>query len=434
MTEPQIVSAELTWTGEGFASGLQVEIDASGRLGRIGPDLGEPTLRLAGQALLPGFVNAHSHAFQRGLRGAERFPEGSGDFWSWRDAMYELADSLDEAGFSRLTRKAFAEMRRAGITTVGEFHYLHHASDEADFRFDDLVLEAARAERIRLALLVAHYRAGGVGRELHGAQRRFRTESPAAYWRQMDRLAGRLAPATQSLGAVVHSLRSSPPEEAAEVFAEARRRGLVFHLHLEEQRREIEECRDAYGATPMGLLLAHLDDLRGLTAVHCTHSESAELAMLLERGGAVCVCPLTEANLGDGLPDLAPLLERGAAPSLGTDSNARISMLEEMRWLEYGQRLRLGRRGVARDGAGRVAPRLLQAATRAGAEALGVEAGALRSGLWADLTAVSLVAPSLVGAVADELAEHLVFGADSEVVTGTCVGGEWRWHRPLETS
>ena len=199
--------------------------------------------------------------------------------------MYGLVDSLDPESFRALSLRAFLEMRRAGITTVGEFHYLHHASAEAaDFRLDEALLDAAAEAGIRLVLLQAYYAAGGPGRPVEGAQRRFRSPSLDAYWRQMDRLAGLLDPELQSLGVVAHSLRAATPDETAALHAEAARRDLPFHLHLEEQVREIEECLEAYGARPMELLLDRIEVTPRVTAVHCTHTAPEDMARFLRAG------------------------------------------------------------------------------------------------------------------------------------------------------
>jgi formiminoglutamate deiminase len=421
-----VVEADLTWVGEGFRAGVQVRVDGEGRIAEVG-ELGlAPTACLARRALLPGFVSAHSHAFQRGLRGrGERFPEGSGSFWSWREAMYELVGGLDPARFLHLTTQAFYELRAAGVTTVGEFHYLHHAGDGSDFALDELVLAAARAAGIRLALLETYYRTGGIGRPLEGPQLRFATPSPESFWRQVDRLAPLLDPATQSLGVAVHSIRAAAPDEISDIAAEARRRGLILHMHVEEQRREIDDCLAAYGRRPLDLLLDTLDLGPHFTAVHCTHSLPSHLERFFSTGATACICPLTEANLGDGIPSLSP----PARLCLGTDSNARISLLEEMRWLEYTQRLRTESRGHLRAPDGAVSPTLLAAATTAGARSLGVAAGAIHPGLWADFAAIDLSAPSLAGWTPDTLLDTLLFGATEEVITATCVGGRWLEHR-----
>lgn len=489
------IEAELTWVDGAFAPGVRVEVGADGRIagvvragtggkpgaggtagaggmagsgvagsggtagaakeGRAAAAAGEPAgevLRLPGRALLPGMIDAHSHAFQRGLRGrGERFPAGSGSFWTWREAMYGLVERLDAGAFRALCLQAFREMRAAGITAVGEFHYLHHSAlaaasagaigdapddaadrapdDAPDYAMDELVLAAAAEAGIRLVLLETYYRTGGIGQPLAGAQRRFGSSSPAAYWEQMDRLACRLDPRTQSLGAVVHSVRAASLDDLAAVYDEARRRDLTFHIHLEEQRREIEESLAFYGKRPMELLWERLGTATDLTAVHCTHTTREDLARFVAAGGTVCVCPLTEANLGDGLPDLAgaaEVPEIREALCLGSDSNARISMLEEMRWLEYGQRLKAESRGVLCDEDGEVARVLWRAATAGGARALGLPAGTIAPGHWADFVAVDLGAPALAGREPGTLLASLVFGAGEEVIAATSVGGEWQ--------
>jgi formimidoylglutamate deiminase len=316
-------------------------------------------------------------------------------------------------------------MRDAGITAVGEFHYLHHADAGRDGSFDEALLDAAADAGIRLVLLQAYYETGGIGKPPGPAQRRFTIGSVARYWERFDRLAERLDPATQSLGVAPHSIRAVSPDDLVALHAEARRRALPVHMHVEEQRGEIEECVAAYGEPPMALLLQSLPSLEGVTAVHCTHTGPDHLAAFAGRGGTVCVCPLTEANLGDGIPDLAGLADSPRL-CLGTDSNLRIDMSEEMRWLEYGQRLRHERRGVLVDREGGAGTALLASATRAGAAALGLPAGAIAPGSWADFAALDLDATELRDCDADALLDAWVFGAGVRAVAATCVGGRWR--------
>lgn len=426
MTAPLVIEADLAWTGRRFEPGVQLSVGPGGRIERVARGL-VPTRRHPRAALLPGFVNVHSHAFQRGLRGhGEQFPAGSGDFWSWREAMYRLVETLDPTRLFGLCVRAFGEMRDAGITAVGEFHYLHHAGEYADGELDRVVLEAAAVAGIRIVLLQAYYATGGIGRPLEGSQRRFRATGVESYWRTMDGLQTALDSRTQSLGAAAHSIRAASLEDIAALHAEARRRGLPFHMHVEEQRREVEECVAAYGRAPLRVLLDDLDVAADLTAVHCTHTDSGDLRRFLAAGGRVSACPLTEANLGDGLPALEPVPDLLERLSLGSDSNARISMLEEVRWLEYGQRVRTERRGVLRDAEGMVGAGLLGAATEGGARALGLPTGRLEPGRWADVAVLDLDHPALAGCDADHLAEALVTGADNGVVLGTYVGGRWR--------
>ncbi len=400
------IEADLTWTGERFERGIQVLCrgDTIRHVGALGRKV---DVRLRERALLPGFVNAHSHAFQRGLRGLGEVP---GSFWSWREGMYRLAEGLVEESFRAISIDAFREMRAAGITTVGEFHYLHHGGAKEDFRFDEVILGAAAEAGVRIVLLLAYYNAGGFGKALEPRQRRFRTVSRERYWRQVDHLA-----TLAKVGAAVHSVRAASREELRDIAREAKRRGMVFHLHLEEQRREIDECVAAYGVRPMRLLLDHVDVDGSVTAVHCTHTAPEEMDAFRERGGRVCLCPLTEANLGDGIGDAG----RMGARCLGSDGNARISMFEEMRWLEYAQRLRREERGVLEPKA------LLDAATVEGARALGVPAGRIAPDCWADLVAIDLGAPSLRGRTDETLLGSILFGSGESLIAESCVGGRW---------
>jgi formimidoylglutamate deiminase len=421
----RLLEADLTWTGTGFEQGIQILVDEAGRIESVAPTGKPGAERLPGIALLPGLVNTHSHAFQRGLRGqGERFPSGAGSFWTWREAMYGLVKSLDRAGLRKLSVQAFAEMRDAGITTVGEFHYLHHERD-GDFALDEAVIEAAADVGIRMVLLYSYYASGSPGRPLEGPQRRFATPSVEGFWRQVDRLAPQLAPATQTLGIAPHSIRAASPQEIALLYGEAVRRGFPVHLHVEEQRREIGESLAAYGRTPMAAILDAVQG-GGFAAVHCTHTSEPDMERFLAAGGIACLCPLTEGNLGDGIPSLARVHLAGGRMALGTDSNNRLAMLEEMRWLEYGQRLRKEMRGELRDPDGSVAPVLLAAATTGGAQALGVQAGRIAAGCWGDMVAIDLRAPSLAKVSTDHLLDALVFGAGNEVIAGTYVGGRWR--------
>lgn len=423
----ETIEADLTFTGDRFESGIQVVVGSDGQIAAVGKLGRKPTRRLKGQALFPGMVNVHSHAFQIALRGkGETYPSGVGDFWSWRREMYRLAEDLDGDGFHRLCLRAFREMRAAGITTVGEFHYFHHSPGTIDFALDERILAAASEVGIRLVLLQAYYSTGGIGKPLAGAQKRFETKNTDVYWNQMDRLAGLLEPDLQTLGAVAHSIRAVALDEIVSLHTEARRRGMVFHMHVEEQPAEIEECVAAYGARPMKLLNDRLEISQAFTAVHCTHTAGEDLDRFIAAGGNICICPLTEANLGDGIPGLPRIHSNRGQICLGTDCNARISMFEEMRWLEYVQRLARQRRGVTRNEAGNLGLPLLQAATVGGARALGIETGIIRASYPADLTAIDLDHPVLVGNEPDTLLEGLLFGASEGVVAATCIGGRWK--------
>jgi len=439
------LEADLTWTGRSFEPRVRLGIGEDGRITSVGtvegPEPGK-LRRLPGRALLPGFVNVHSHAFQRGLRGrGETYPVGAGTFWTWREEMYRLVNRLDRASLHDLCVRAFREMRAAGITTVGEFHYLHHEDAAArDGVFDEVVLDAATEAGIRIVLLQTFYATGGIGRELQEGQQRFATPDVEDFWYRLDQLLERIESADgrslQSLGAVAHSIRAASLEEIEALYGQAHCRDLPFHMHVEEQPREIQESLEAYGQRPMELLLERLDISSTFTAIHCTHTPLEDLARFVAAGGNVCVCPLTEANLGDGVPALTPGEDPDAASPaayrlcLGTDSNARISMLEEMRWLEYGQRLELESRGILREDEGSIALTLLEAATIGGSRALNLPVGELEADNWADLVAIDLEHPSLAGIEPAHLLDALVFGCGNEVIAGTCVGGWWEGSTP----
>ncbi|MEO8215647.1 MAG: formimidoylglutamate deiminase [Acidobacteriota bacterium] len=428
----QVLEADLTWTGDRFEPGMRIAVGDDGRILAAGALGVKPTLRLERQAILPGFVNAHSHAFQRGLRGkGELFSSGSGSFWSWREAMYGLVETLGDDALHALTVQAFREMRSAGITTVGEFHYLHHSLDPGapPFRLDEVILAAAAEADIRLVLLNTFYRTGGIGRPLASAQARFNGRSLDHFLARMEQLTMAVTSPAQTLGLAAHSIRAVSLDEITVLHQWALERKLAFHMHVEEQQQEIDDCLAAYGERPLRLLNDRLEIGIGTTAVHCTHSDPVDLARFASAGGNVCITPLTEANLGDGLSNVEPLSGFRGALSLGTDSNARISMIEEMRWLEYGQRLRGQFRGAFRNEEGSVAATLLSIATAGGARSLGVEVGTIAVGQWADFVTIDLNAPVLAGWNPSSLVEAIVFGADNEVVRSTAVAGRWREHR-----
>lgn len=427
-----LLEADLTFNGRTFEPGIQLEIEGD-RILRVGKGLGEAK-RLERRALLPGFVNAHSHAFQRYLRGrGETFPQGAGSFWTWREAMYSLVESLDTDRLFEISKHAFGEMLRAGMTAVGEFHYVHHLSpgaEEQDFAADAVVVAAAREAGIRLVLLQTFYKTGAIGQPLQGGQRRFATPDIDGYWRQLDHLAERLDLPTESLGVVGHSVRAVPLDDLEALARGAGERGMLFHIHVEEQRQEIASSLNAYGKRPMEIvferIFPHLP-AKNVTAIHCTHSDNEDLAAYLEAGANVCLCPLTEANLGDGfshLPSMTGAAGRGQV-AIGTDSNVRFSMLEEMRLLEFAQRLRREERGAVRDQDGHIGRLLMTIATAGGARALGLDAGAIAEGSLADFVTVDLDHPSLAFAPHETFEDALIFGGADGVIAEVCVGGRW---------
>ncbi len=425
MHDAQIIEAEFTFTGQRFEPKTQVMVKPDGYIHHVGMLDAQPTHKLKNCALLPGMINVHSHAFQRGLRGCgETFPEKSGSFWTWREAMYGLVEKMDTDTMYTLSKQAFTEMIQCGITAVGEFHYLHHSS-KRDYAFDDVILRAAKGAGIRMVLLNAYYNSGGINLPLNEAQQRFGSDSVKQYWQQMDQLVEMLDPATQSLGVVAHSIRATPLNDLVSLHEESVKRGLVFHMHVEEQLKEIEECNQAYGHSPMALLNDQLNIDNNFTAVHCTHTNHEDMKRFAVAGGNVCICPLTEANLGDGIADVPGIIEAGGHVCVGTDSNSRLCMTEELRWLEYAQRLSGQSRGVYRDANGSVSMSLWNSATINGAQSLGIHAGTIEVGQLADFIAIDLNSPTLIGWTPESLLDSFIFGTGNEAIVGVCVGGRW---------
>lgn len=433
MNSRQVIEADLTWiAGENgapgrFAPGIRIAVDARGVIESVSASQESPTTRLRHRAILPGFINVHSHAFQRGLRGyGEHFLHGKGSFWTWREAMYQLVESMNAPTLHRLCVQAFGEMLSAGITTVGEFHYLHHDASLAGFAFDEVVLNAAREAGIRIVLINTFYKTGGINKPLAGGQQRFRTDSTDEYWKQFDHLATSIDSSTQSLAAAAHSIRAASIEDIRALHVESIRRGLPFHMHVEEQPQEIEDCVHQYGKPPMALLNEQLDINPMFTAVHCTHTAAADMDDYINAGGNVCINPLTEGNLGDGIPNLPRILKNRGTIALGSDSNLRLCWTEEMRWLEYGQRLSSIQRGICVDDEGSVARKLLEIATLNGARCLGVKAGRIAPRNHADFIAIDLNSPALAGWTDDSLLDAFIFGTGNQAIAEVCVGGKWR--------
>lgn len=336
----------------------------------------------AATVVVPGPINAHSHAFHRILRGRthEGAAGGAGDFWSWREQMYAAAESLDPAGYEQLATALFAEMAVTGWTAVGEFHYLHHApsgTPYTDHSMERALARAATSAGIRLVLLDTCYLSGGLdadGRqlELNATQRRFSDGDAAGWLARHESLRAALVEEDAgtgliTLGAAVHSVRAVPPA-ALDVISAGLPADEPLHVHLSEQPAENAACLAAHGVTPTGLLARHGLLTRRLSAVHATHLTEADIAALGAAGSAIVMCPTTEADLADGIGPARELADAGAVIALGTDQHAVIDPYLEMRALEHGERLRTGIRG-------RFSPVEIVAAARAGGLAsLGLEA------------------------------------------------------------
>lgn len=397
---------------------VSVRIDG-GRITAIAPtpSSGEAVERLAGRLLLPGFVNAHSHAFQRGLRGhvQHRGAAGRADsFWSWRERMYALATALDPDGIEAVSALAFLEMARAGFTTVGEFHYVQHQPDGTRYADPDelawRVIAAAERVGIRIVLLRVAYARAGFGVEPNPRQRRFYDRSPDDVLAAVERI-GKRAP----VGLAPHSTRACPADWLR---AFAAHPGPI-HAHVDEQPAEIEASLREHGRRPLHVFAdAGLVSER-FSAVHLTHPDDAEIATLREAGGTVVACPTTELDLGDGF--LAAERMEGVRLAIGSDSHALIDPFTELRSLEWHTRALTGQRNVlAHEGADGLALRLLRHGTIDGARSLGSEGGEIRVGAPADLVAID----GGVALAASRTLPALVFSGHPGMVRDVWVGGK----------
>ena len=411
---------EFAWLGgDTVVADVLLEV-ADGLLTGVTPGVPAPAdaERVTG-VTLPGLANGHSHAFHRALRG--RTQVGSGSFWTWREQMYAVAGRLTPESYFGLARAVYGEMVQAGITCVGEFHYVHHGPDgvpydDANAMGTALVAAAADAG-LRITLLDTCYLQGGVGVELDGVQRRFGDGDALSWATRASELDAFVGPEVR-LGAAVHSVRAVDPAAMQIVAAWAAGRDAPLHAHVSEQPAENEQCAAAYGCTPVELLAR-----RGLlgerfTAVHATHLTETDIGLLGTHGCSACFCPTTERDLADGIGPARALRDDGVRLTLGSDSHAVIDLFEEARAVELDERLASGVRGSHSAGA------LLRAATADGHRSLGwPEAGRLEVGALADFVSVGLRSARLAGTLPTHALEAIVFAATASDVEQVVVGG-----------
>jgi formiminoglutamate deiminase len=415
---------ELAWLGgEGAERDVVVTVDGD-RITAVEAGVTErpaAAIRLPGLTV-PGLANAHSHAFHRALRG--RTHRGTGSFWTWREQMYELAAALDPDSYHELARAAFAEMAQAGISAVGEFHYLHHGPGGIPYADPNAMgaalIAAADDAGIRITLLDACYLQGGIGVGLDETQRRFADADAPAWAARASALADSV-PADSAgvrIGAAIHSVRAVDPPAMEIVARWAAAREAPLHAHVSEQPAENDRCAEAYGRTPTELLAdsGALGDR--FTAVHATHLTDADIGRLGASSCWCCFCPTTERDLADGIGPSRPLRDAGARLTLGSDSHAVIDLLEEARAVELDERLARGVRG-SHDAAA-----LLEMATEHGHASLGYpDAGRISAGCYADLTTIGLDSVRTAGTRADDAAAVAVFAATAADIRHVVIGG-----------
>lgn len=411
------IAAGEVLTGDGWRRDVTLRIEG-GRIAAI--DDGADGADVAVDVLVPAPANLHSHAFQRALAGlTERAGHGPDDFWTWRDLMYRFLERLTPDDVEALAVGVMMETLESGFAAIGEFHYVHNAPDGTPY--DDpaelsvRIVAAAEATGIGLTLLPVLYRTGGLdGRPLAGGQRRFGAslEGFAAIHEGAARALAAL-PADARIGVAPHSLRAVPAGDFASLAAFPGPR----HIHIAEQVREVEEVRSATGRPPVARLLDLVELDPRWTLIHATHAGEDELRRVAGAGACVGLCPITEANLGDGIFPAGVFLRAGGAIGVGSDSNVRISLAEELRLLDYGQRLALRRRNPLASPGGSSGRALLEAAARGGAASLDRDAGGIAVGRLADLAALDGASTALAGLSGDALLDAWLFAGDSSLVT-----------------
>jgi len=418
--------ADQLWRADGWQADATLGVAANGRL----LDAVDGASESIDRWVLPGMPNLHSHAFQRAMAGlAERKGRNDDSFWSWRETMYAFAAAIGPDELKAIAAQLYVEMLKAGYTQVCEFHYLHHQPDGTPYAQPEAMsmalIDAAREAGIALTLLPALYISGGFdGRALTARQRRF-GHTVDSYLRLLETLR-KHENDNLRIGIALHSLRAVPEVAMHEVLASDVAKSCPIHIHIAEQIGEVQDCLATRGARPVEWLFDHADVDARWCLVHATHLTAAETAQLARSGAVAGLCPTTEANLGDGLFPLAEYLDAGGALGIGSDSHISISPVEELRWLEYGQRLSTRHRNIAaRHEGDSVGETLWRAALRGGAQASGQPLGELRDGARADLIVLDENSPLLAARDARSVLDSFLFAGNTPLVRDVMCGGEW---------
>lgn len=425
-TATRYFQAGQLWRDSAWRSEGAFAVDGQGRV-REGQ--GESSHYL-GEWVLPGMPNLHSHAFQRAMAGlAERRGPSDDSFWSWRETMYAFAARIDPESLQAIATQLYVEMLKAGYTQVCEFHYLHHQPDGTPYAQPEAMslalIEAAREAGIALTLLPVLYMSGGFdGRALSPRQRRFGHDLDG-YLRLLDTLRKHERDDLR-VGIALHSLRAVPEQAISGVLAtDAAKQGPI-HIHIAEQIGEVQDCLATRGARPVEWLFDHAQVDARWCLVHATHLTESETAQIARSGAVAGLCPTTEANLGDGLFPLTRYLDAKGVLGIGSDSHISISPVEELRWLEYGQRLTTRHRNIAsRHKDDSVGETLWQAALRGGALAAGLPIGELKEGSRADLLVLDSNAPLLAARDKRSVMDSFLFAGNTPLVRDVMVGGHW---------
>lgn len=430
---PSVLWTPQAWIGGQWQHGVCLEVDPSGHWSAIRSGIAQapPQATALAGPVLPGMVNAHSHAFQRAFAGlSERRVSDTDDFWSWRDRMYGVALRITPAQMRAVAAQLYVEMLQGGYTQVCEFHYLHHSqsgtpyADPATLAW--AVADGAADAGLGLTLLpVLYERAGFAQSQLRDDQRRFAVTPPfVADLQKAVQAAGR---ARLQAGIAIHSLRAASPASIAQLLQAVGTQDIPIHIHIAEQMQEVHDCLAHTGQRPIAWLAQHMALDARWQLVHATHAEVAEIEAVARSGAGLVMCPSTEGNLGDGLTNLPAWLQQGVPMAIGSDSHVCRQWTEELRWLEYGQRLLLQRRNVSArtdQSAGATAARLFDTALAAGGQAAGQGRWGLQVGARADLLVLDRQAPGLLGVPGDHLLDATVFACDRAPLRDVYVAGQ----------
>jgi len=424
--------AQSLFDGTDWQSDVLLSVNPEGRIVRVDIGVAGDSPQRLGGVVIPAIPNLHSHAFQRSMAGlAEYRTDPADNFWTWRELMFRIAGKIEPQQQFVIARQLYIEMLKAGHNSVCEFHYLHH--DPQGRHYPDLaesskaLLAAARDVGIGITLLpVLYQQAGFEGEPLSDVQRRFFC-SREDYLRLLADLGGSLAGHENArLGLAFHSLRAVGQQALGQVLDGVdRQRVAVVHIHIAEQVAEVTQCQAVLGQRPVAWLLDHFEVGDSWCLVHATHLDPDEVRRLACSGAVAGLCPTTEANLGDGLFPLRPYLDAGGSIGIGSDSHISISPIEELRWLEYGQRLQQrGRNVVADQVQAHCGTTLWQRVAQGGAQATGAPLGLIEPGYRADWLVLDAESPLLVGRERDQLLDSLIFSGNINPVKDVYVGGQ----------
>ncbi|NSY38720.1 formimidoylglutamate deiminase [Leisingera sp. ANG59] len=430
----QTIFAQRARLPQGWVENLRLTV-VNGRISSIETGTGPKPEDARVDVLLPSLGNLHSHSFQRAMAGMTEYrAAGKDSFWTWRELMYRFMDRITPEQYEAIAALVFMEMLEAGYASVGEFHYVHHQPGGAHFvsvtELSERVFAAASQTGIGLTHLPVLYTYGGAGKQaLNGGQQRF-GNSVAEFSDLVTRardIAARDLPEDASVGIAPHSLRATCPEDLAEVLRIQDR--LPVHIHIAEQPKEVADISDWLGARPVEWLLDNTPVDGNWCLIHATHMTGSETIGMARSGAVAGLCPVTEANLGDGPFNGVEYLAHDGAFGVGSDSNVRISLPEELRTLEYSQRLRDLARNVLVPGEGSVGETLYLGAAKGGAQALGRDAGRIEEGALADLVAIDSGVPALCALKPEQLLDGLCFAAGNNTVTDVWSAGRHVVHQ-----